>query len=108
MRVGALAMRVRGFIVVLAALLAPAAAHAAANPIVDENAQPGTDRWDLRAPPRPAIEGYASETSAAPGDAFHLHVRAPMGDRYRVLVYRLGWYGGDGGRLVACLPGCDS
>src|SRR5581483_3894666 len=27
--------------------------------------------------------------------------------RYRVEVYRLGWYGGSGGRLVACTPSCD-
>ncbi len=52
------------------------------------------------------IAGYASETSAAPGQSFHLHVAAPPGSRYRVLVYRLGWYRGSGGRLIMCVPGC--
>ena len=28
--------------------------------------------------------------------------------RYRVEVYRVGWYGGAGGRLVGCVPGCGS
>ena len=25
-----------------------------------------------------------------------------------IVVYRLGWYGGAGARLVACLPGCNA
>jgi hypothetical protein len=54
------------------------------------------------------ITGYASETSVAPGQSFHLHVAAPPGSRYRVLVYRLGWYRGVGGRLIMCVPGCRS
>ena len=77
-------------------------------PIAAENARAGTTRWDLAPPPRPAIEGYSSETSVAPGGTFHLRVRAPAADRYRIAVYRLGWYGGDGGRLMACIPGCES
>jgi hypothetical protein len=80
-----------------------------ANPIVAENLGDGTDRWDIVPPRKPAIEGYASETSAAPGQSFHLHVRpGSEGDRYRVNVYRLGWYGGEGGRLMTCIPGCDT
>jgi hypothetical protein len=100
---------------VLALLVAAGPARAqdaspagAPNAIVAENAKQGTTRWDIDPQPAAAIEGYASEVSAAPGASFHLHVRAPAGDRYRVLVYRLGWYGGDGGRLVRCIPGCDS
>ncbi len=96
-------------------LLLPAAAQAgkpldeAANPITKENSLPGTTRWDITPPAQPAIEGYASESSAAPGQSFHLHVRPGRpGDSYRVNVYRLGWYGGDGGRLMTCVPGCDS
>src|SRR5437016_14655033 len=42
------------------------------------------------------------------GQSFHLHVAAPPGSRYRVLVYRLGWYRGVGGRLIMCVPGCRS
>ena len=54
------------------------------------------------------INGYASETSVAPGQSFHLHVAAPAGSQYRVLVYRLGWYRGAGARLIMCVPGCRS
>ncbi|HEX3455330.1 MAG TPA: N,N-dimethylformamidase beta subunit family domain-containing protein, partial [Gaiellaceae bacterium] len=77
---------------------------AAQNPIQQENALPGTSSWGNGDWTDSPIEGYASETSVAPGDMLHLHVSSP-GD-YRVEIFRLGWYGGVGGRLVACLPGC--
>jgi hypothetical protein len=72
-----------------------------------ENARAGTRGWlgvDNRTR---AVEVYASATDALPGDDVPLHVSTAPVARYRVLVYRLGWYGGVGGRLVACLPACD-
>ncbi|HET6870213.1 MAG TPA: N,N-dimethylformamidase beta subunit family domain-containing protein [Solirubrobacteraceae bacterium] len=81
---------------------------AAADPVQHENARPGTPGWQIPAGAGTVITGYASETSVAPGQSVHLHVAAPPGSRYRVLVYRLGWYGGIGGRLVLCVPGCRS
>ena len=36
----------------------------------------------------------------------HLHVSTAEGDRYRVELYRLGWYGGAGARLLSCVPSC--
>jgi hypothetical protein len=54
-----------------------------------------------------AIEGYAGATSVAPGDTLELHVAAAVPARYRIEVYRLGWYRGLGARRVACLPSCD-
>jgi hypothetical protein len=77
---------------------------AAQNPIQRENALPGTSSWGNGDWQDSAIQGYASETGVAPGETLHLHVSSP-GD-YRVEIFRLGWYGGVGGRLVACLPGC--
>jgi hypothetical protein len=46
--------------------------------------------------------------SVAPGGVLHLHVSAAAGNRYRVEIYRLGWYGGLGGRLITCLPSCGT
>jgi hypothetical protein len=86
----------------------PASASTAANPVRRENSRPGTPGWEIPAGAGTVITGYASETSVTPGQSFHLHVAAPPGSRYRVLVYRLGWYGGIGGRLVMCVPGCRS
>jgi hypothetical protein len=78
-------------------------ARSALNPIQAENALPGTTSW-LRYPG--GAELYASEISAAPGDDLHLHVSA--NGNYRLVVYRLGWYGGTGARQMECVPGCDS
>ena len=83
-------------------------AATSANPVQRENSRPGTPGWEIPASAGTVITGYASETSVAPGHSFHLHVAAPPGSRYRVLVYRLGWYRGVGGRLIMCLPGCRS
>src|SRR5947209_2959332 len=86
----------------------PRTSATAANPVQRENSRPGTPGWEIPAGAGTVITGYASETSVAPGQSVHLHVAAPAGSRYRVLVYRLGWYGGIGGRLVMCVPGCRS
>jgi hypothetical protein len=91
-----------------ASATAPALSAAAANPVQRENARPGTPGWEIPADAGRAISGYAAQTSVAPGQSFDLHVNAPPGSRYRVLVYRLGWYQGIGGRLIMCVPGCRS
>jgi hypothetical protein len=52
------------------------------------------------------VQGYASEASVAPGGTLHLHVSAAPRADYRIEVFRLGWYRGLGGRIVACVPGC--
>jgi hypothetical protein len=50
-----------------------------------------------------AAEGYASTTSVEPGQPIELHVSAPTGVGYTLDVYRIGWYGGIGGRRLAQL-----
>ncbi len=74
------------------------------NAVQVENALPGSSGWRIRAAPGHAIEGYAAEASVAPGDDLDLHVSTAPAANYRVELYRLGWYGGTGGRLVACRP----
>jgi hypothetical protein len=94
---------------VVCGLLAPAA-HArrpgtpAPTPIQRENALPGTSAWQARA--GGDISLYGSQIGVAPGDRVDLHVSTA--NRYRVVVYRLGWYAGAGGRLVTCVPGCTT
>lgn len=90
-----------------AALLAGTlAATAAANPVQTENRRAGDPGWQLPAGAGQLISGYAAETSVLPGQSVQLHVNAPAGSSYQVRLYRLGWYGGAGGRLVLCEPGC--
>ena len=88
----------------LCLLVSSSAAGPRLNPVQLENALPGSVGWRIARAPAHAVEGYASEVSVAPGDSLDLHVSTAPAASYRVEVYRLGWYGGAGGRLVACLP----
>lgn len=72
-----------------------------------ENARPGTDSWRIEAPvpgkssrvPTGWIEGYADTTSARPGQTVTLYVACDA-PTWHAEVYRMGWYGGDLGRLI--------
>lgn len=77
------------------------------SPVALENQKPGTSGWAaFGVAPGRAIEGYTAP-SAQPGDGITFHVSAEPDASYRILIYRLGWYGGVGGRLVTCLPSCE-
>jgi len=74
------------------------------NPIQTENALPGTTSWELTSPaPEEQISGYASQESVRPGDSISFSVRT-LEPRFSASVYRMGWYGGDGARLMRVLP----
>jgi hypothetical protein len=75
--------------------------------IQSENRLPGTSSWLLPQASGRSIEGYTSQASVAPGDRLQLHVSTVPAARYRVEVFRLGWYQGAGARLLACLPICS-
>lgn len=103
-------------------MIAPAAAAAAAalalsvhrggssssNPIVVENEQPGTTEWRMSSSTSTGIAIYASSVAVEPGDQLTFHVEESPSARYRIEIYRLGWYSGAGARLVTCIPGCSS
>jgi hypothetical protein len=63
--------------------------------------------WVPPAVPPTNVEGYTSEVSVSPGATVHFHVSTEEGEQYRIEIYRLGWYGGDGARLLVCLPSCS-
>jgi len=73
---------------------------AAANVITTENARPGTNEWNVRVRAlHGEIEGYASLTSVAPGETIRFYVNSVDPD-YTIEVFRMGWYGGLGGRRM--------
>src|ERR1700704_2867261 len=78
------------------------------NPIKKENLKPGTTDWQLTNPAdNRQIEGYASLTSVPQHRFIDLFVNTADAN-YTLSVYRVGWYGGTGGRLVLgpkTLPG---
>ena len=73
------------------------------NPIAIENAQPGTTSWMI--PPgdeaTTSIQAYTSARSVAPGEPLTFYVSTKQdGVSYYLAIYRLGWYQGNGGRLM--------
>ena len=78
------------------------------NPVVAENARPGTRDWlltrtqvDQKTKWRcPWIEGYASRTSVRAGEEITFQVSTNPAAGFTLDVYRLGYYGGMGGRLM--------
>ena len=97
---------------VLAALAAPAVAFGEDNAIVRENKRAGTSVWLLKdhADVRPytadgwrrnkAIEGYCSQASIQAGETLTVYVSTDPASEFQVDFYRLGYYGGKGGRLM--------
>lgn len=87
------------------------AAVATSDRIRDENAKPGTVEWRL-ANPRidaatkyrcPWIEGYCSHASIQSGETISFYVSCNPASEFQIDIYRLGYYGGAGGRFVKSL-----
>jgi len=76
--------------------------------IREENAKPGTADWRLDKvwiDPKsryrsPRIEGYCSRTSLRAGESLRVMVSTNPASAFTLDVYRLGYYGGKGGRRV--------
>jgi hypothetical protein len=77
---------------------------------VAENAKPGTTDWAFprnRLAGQTDLAGYTDRVSARPGEPFRLFVSSSDG-AFTVCAFRIGWYGGKGGRLLwtsATIPG---
>lgn len=86
----------------------PPRAQTASNRIAAENQLPGTTDWQLtyvlsRDYRSKAIEGYCSRTSARPGESIDFFVSAEPATEAVIDLYRLGYYGGKGGRYMTQL-----
>ncbi|HZQ86540.1 MAG TPA: N,N-dimethylformamidase beta subunit family domain-containing protein [Acidimicrobiales bacterium] len=65
-----------------------------------ENARPGTSAWRIEGEQhRGDLEGYADKVSAVQGETVNLYV-STVAPTWHVDAYRMGYYGGAGGRLV--------
>jgi len=65
-----------------------------------ENSKAGSTDWELTAPSlEREIEGYASATSVNRGEDIQIFVSTSE-PAYMIEVFRMGWYGGAGGRKM--------
>ena len=68
--------------------------------VVAENRLPGTTAWQITNQASSGfIEGFADTTYAAQGGQVGLYV-STSANSFRVIAYRMGYYGGKGGRQV--------
>jgi len=71
-----------------------------ANWVIAENAKPGTLDWICNhVQPDHALEGFASQVSAVPGDDVAVFVNTTA-SAVQLQAYRMGYYQGLGGRLL--------
>lgn len=71
--------------------------------IIAENALPGTTSWQIpmKNISYTDIQAYASATSVLAGQPLTFYVSTKtQGMPYAISIYRIGWYGGTGGRLM--------
>lgn len=80
--------------------------------IASENANFGTDQWNRVSANNNGfgstsqIQAYLSAPSVDPGGSLTLYVStASNGTTYSLYIYRMGWYGGAGGRLMQVVTG---
>jgi hypothetical protein len=86
------------------------AAEGAAGLVAAENAKPGSNDWQLtRVRPdasgqrTPWVEGYCSKQSVRAGESIDVFVSTDPPRRFTMEVFRTGYYGGRGARLLKTL-----
>ena len=112
-------MRYTALLLALFCLVPLSSTFAATNPIITENAKAGTTAWQSpelsvfqasrangagleQTGAGAVISGYAGATSVNKGQSIDLHISTTR-PTYRIEVYRMGWYGGTGARLITSI-----
>jgi hypothetical protein len=98
---------VSGMLAAPFALRMRASAATGSNPTYFENQQPGTPSWQIALSgysrsddSNLQIKGYASATSINKGESITFYITVNPVQTYTIDVYRVGWYNGNGGRLM--------
>jgi hypothetical protein len=86
-------------------------ARAHSQQIIEENARTGSTGWRFTShDPRSSndalmqISGFTSTASVLAGGSIDFHVSVNREQPFTIDIYRLGWYGGKGGRHLASSP----
>lgn len=71
------------------------------NPVVCENSRTGTprDTWDVSGAGDSGIQGFSTDISVDAGSSVSFKIRTSVS--YKIDIYRLGWYRGNGARKIA-------
>jgi hypothetical protein len=74
------------------------------NPVACENTLPGTpqSQWDISSGDGATIQGFADPFSVNLGGTINFKIESPA-TSYKIDIYRMGYYGGDGARLITSL-----
>jgi len=85
------------------------------NPIVEENQKEGSLDWQLTRVRvdsagfrSPWIEGYCSRQSVEAGDEIDIFVSTNPARKFKLEIFRMGYYGGRGARLMKTLGPIES
>src|SRR3954468_5010682 len=97
--------RVAGSVFIAAIVLVgarPAYPDCATNKITAENCLPGNPdtEWDIDGSGSDTIQGFATDISVNRGDTIHFKIDTPS-TAYHIDIYRMGYYAGNGARLIA-------
>jgi hypothetical protein len=78
----------------------------APNAIVAENCLPGNlpSEWDISGAGDTTIQGFTTDISVNQGGTVNFKINTPA-TAYRLDIYRMGYYGGNGARKVATVNG---
>ena len=87
----------------LGALAAEDPCASPANAVVAENCKQGvsSDIWDVNGAGSPGVRGFATQASVLQGETVEFKIKLTFGEALaRVDIFRLGYYGGRGARLM--------
>ena len=87
----------------LAAVAAEDPCASPANAIVAENCKQGvsSDIWDVNGAGSPGVRGFATQASVLQGETIEFKIKLSFGEALkRVDIFRLGYYGGKGARVM--------
>ena len=76
----------------------------AQNAIVTENQLPGTpeSQWDLSGPNSTTLQGFTTDISVNHGSTVYFKIQSAT-NNWRIDIYRLGFYQGNGARLMTTI-----
>ncbi len=72
------------------------------NKVACENTKPGDppSEWQIEGAGDPSIQGFATSISVNLGQTINFKIKTPASS-YHINILRLGYYGGDGARIIA-------